>query len=148
MEACVGRMLKENLSVRWDMLKKTSIKIKKKTHRWEGKKQQKFLSDRKPMHKHETALLVDLHISTQCVTLHVLHCHKPRQEALVCMENPALLEFLALQKLEQENVEQFCLKNMFTLSSRHDMVVKKFWQVLSHSHTKEVHTKEPKVQVY
>lgn len=100
------------------------------------------------MHKHETALLVDLHISTQCVTLHVLHCHKPRQEALVCMENPALLEFLVLQKLEQENVEQFCLKNMFTLSSRHDTVVKKFWQVLSHSHTKEVHTKEPKVQVY
>lgn len=133
------------------MLKKTSIKIlKKKPHRWEGKKQQKFSSDRKPMHKHEAALLVDLHISTHCVdvTLHVLHCHKPRQEALVCMENPALLEFLVLQKLEQKNVEQFCLKNMFTLSSRHGTVVKTFWQVLSHSHTKEVHTKEPKVQVY
>lgn len=37
---------------------------------------------------------------------------------------------------------------MFTLSSRHGTVVKTFWQVLSHSHTKEVHTKEPKVQVY
>lgn len=56
------------------------------------------------MHKHEAALLVDLHISTHCVdvTLHVLHCYKPRQEALVCMENPALLEFLVLQKLEQK----------------------------------------------
>lgn len=92
------------------MLKKTSIEIfKKKTHRWEGKKQQKFSSDRKPMHKHEAALLVDLHISTQCVdvTLHVLHCHKPRQEALVCTENPALLEFLALQKLEQKMLSSF-----------------------------------------
>lgn len=60
------------------------------------------------MHKHEAALLVDLHISTQCVdvTLHELHRHKPRQEVL--HGKPGALEFLALQKLEQENVEQFC----------------------------------------
>lgn len=44
MEACVGRMLKENLSARWDMLKQTSIKIlKKKNAQMRRKKTEVFV---------------------------------------------------------------------------------------------------------